>query len=69
MGGENTLLLTCNSVRFQFLGLIMSAESFDEFIELAFHHYVQLVAGKSDPMVRNAIFFEIVRTDLFRAVS
>ena len=44
MGGENTFLLARNSVRFQFLGLVMSTESFDELIELAFHHKVQLVA-------------------------
>src|SRR5260370_37126346 len=53
----------------ELLGLIVSCQSVDNLIERAIHDEIQLVNGQPDAMIRNAIIFEVVSADLFRAVT
>src|SRR5215213_3745570 len=56
-------------LRFQLLSLVMRDESVDERIEIAFHHEVQLMDRQTNPMIADAVFLEVISTNLFRAIA
>lgn len=49
----------------QLLGLVMRGESVDDLIERAVHHQIKLVNRQADPVIRDAILFEVIGTNFF----
>jgi hypothetical protein len=47
----------------------MRDERLDEGIEVAFHHEIKLVDRQTDAMIRNAILFEVVSTNLLGTIA
>src|SRR5688572_5159439 len=47
----------------------MSAQRVDKIVQLAFHYEIELVDGQADAMVGDAIFLEVVGSDLFRTIA
>ena len=54
---------------FEFFGLEMRRQRFDERLELAFHHLIELMQREADAVIRHAILREVVGADLFAAVA
>lgn len=50
---------------FKLLRLVMGDERVDEWVEVAFHHEIQLVNRQADTVIADSVFFEVVSTNLF----
>src|SRR5205085_2286151 len=49
--------------------LIVGGQSVDDRIEAAVHHDIELVKGKADAMVGDAVLRKVVRADFFTAIA
>src|SRR5262249_48195733 len=56
-------------VALQALGLVPRTYRFDQLPELAVDHAIELVQGEPDAMIGDAVLWEVVGADLFRAFA
>src|SRR5687767_405838 len=64
-----TACLRRNRFVLEFFSLIVCGECLDEFVDVAFHHQIQLMNGETDAVIGDAVFLEVVSANLFRAIA
>src|SRR6476646_10307999 len=62
-------MLSGDSFGLQLLRLVVSDERVDEWIEVAFHHEVELMNRQPDAVIADAVLFEIVSANLLRTIA
>jgi len=67
--GHRTCNLRGDGFGLQLLRLIVCDERVDEWVEIAFHHEVELVNRQADAVISDAVLFEVVGADLLGAIA